>query len=324
MRKDWLVIVNPNAGSGKVKRDWLLIKSLLDEERIKYEYFFTSQAGHGIDITALKLKNGYHKFLVVGGDGTLNEVINGVFSQQFVPTTEVKIAMIGVGTGNDWKKMYNIHSDYKECISLLKQENTIYQDIGKVKYYINDRQRSRYFMNIAGIGFDALVTKKTNKQKDKGRSGKVLYFYNILSNLFGYSHNNVHINLDDEKVLAKAFSMNVGICKYSGGGMIQVPNAVPDDGYFDITLIHKMNKIKLIRSLSRLYDGSILQHPKVSGYRSRQIEIDSDKNIELEVDGEYLGNGPFKFSLIPQSVGIIVSKEMYLEKCGQNLIQAQA
>jgi YegS/Rv2252/BmrU family lipid kinase len=301
----YLVIVNPNAGKGKGKKDWDKISGLLIKEGFTFDSVFTQQRRHAIKLTCENIENGYRRIIVVGGDGTMNEVVNGVFGQKKVPVSEIILGMITVGTGNDWGRMFNVPVDYAEAISTLKKCSTFMQDAGIVKYYTGEKRESRYFINIAGLGFDALVVEKANRQKDKGRKGVFLYFWNILTNLFYYKFTITEITVDEQHIKNETFTISIGIGKYTGGGMMQTPNAIPDDGLFDLTVIKKMRKGEIIRSLKRLYDGTILDHPKVESYTAKKITIDSEPEIHLEVDGESLGHSPIEFDIVPRTVQII-------------------
>jgi YegS/Rv2252/BmrU family lipid kinase len=307
--KKWLIIVNPNAGAGKCGKDWPEIESILKKEGIQYNLEITLRRFHAMVIARKRVLEGIRKIIVVGGDGTLNEVINGIFSQSLVPTHEIMLGMIPVGTGNDWARMFNISSDYLEAIKIIKEENTFIQDAGKVSFMNNDRQFKRYFINIAGIGFDAMVTSKSNRLKENGKSNPLMYFWNIFLGLFSYKFFNATINIDGVDSTYNIFSMNVGICKYSGGGMMQVPAAIPDDGIFDLTIIRKIGKLGVLKSLPMLYNGTINKHPKVSSLNGKNIRIESAKHVYLETDGESLGHTPMEFDIIPASVKVITGKQ---------------
>lgn len=301
----WIAIVNPNAGAGKCKRDWPVIKDLLNKFNISYDTVFTKKRFHAMILTRNKIREGYKNILVVGGDGTLNEVINGLFAQKDLITTDITLGMIPVGTGNDWARMFGISFEYEEAIKTLIKGKTFIQDAGRVIFTRKDQKIRRYFVNIAGIGFDALVTRKSNKLKEKGQSSKLLYFWNIFTSLFGYRHFHAEVKVDGDIHECDIFSMNVGICQYNGGGMIQLPDAIPDDGIFDLTIIKKIGALGILRSLPVLYNGKIKKHPKVISLNGKNILINSPKTIFLETDGESLGHTPFEFEIIPQSVKIV-------------------
>ncbi len=304
----WLAIVNPNAGQGKGNKDWNKISQLLSMYQIDFESRFTQYKKHAIDIAKEGIIAGYQRIIAVGGDGTMNEVINGCFLQESCPTAEITIGMITVGTGNDWGKMFGVPTDYEGAIKLISENNSKLQDTGIVYYYHGNNREYRYFINIAGLGFDAVVVRRTNRQKEKGRKGKMLYFWNLLTTLISYKHTNTEVVIDGKKISEKIFTISLGIGKYSGGGMMQTPNALSDDGLFDVTIIKKIRRSNVILSLKMLYNGTILEHPLIEGYTGKDILIDSDPLIHVEADGETLGHSPIEFKLIPRSINVVYRK----------------
>ena len=303
---EWFVIVNPNAGKRKGEKDWLEIAAHLTAAGIEFVNVFTEHRGHAVVLTRKYIENGYRNIIVVGGDGTLNEVVNGIFTQAHIATHKINLAMIPVGTGNDWCRMYQIPGDYRQAIQLITKHRIFSQDTGAIKYISTDgTEQTRYFINMAGMGFDALVANKTNRQKDKGKGNPMSYFVNILSSLFVYTSTKVTILLDNEKVISDIFSMSVGICQYNGGGMKQAPGALPDDGLFDLTLIKPIGKFKIIRNVIKLFDGSFTRLPEVSTFRSSKIIIHSEPRMFMEADGESLEHTPFVFNILPQSLNVV-------------------
>jgi len=157
------------------------------------------------------------------------------------------------------------------------------------------------------MGYDALVAKKTNISKEKGRGGPLTYLFFVFSSLFQYKFIEAVIEVDEKQVFkGEMFSMNVGICKYNGGGMMQVPAAIPDDGLFDVTLIKKAPKWMVIRHAGKLYDGTLVNLPFISTFRGESIRIRSVGKIYLEADGESLGHSPFVYEMVPRSLKVVV------------------
>jgi YegS/Rv2252/BmrU family lipid kinase len=301
----WLVIVNPNAGNGKGKKDWDKISALLKKEDLLFTARFTEKKGHAIDITREAISAGFRKIATVGGDGTLNEVVNGVFLNEICPTLDISLALIPVGTGNDWGKMFGIQPDYEKAIKIISANKQMIHDVGLISFYNGTEKKSRYFINIAGLGFESVVVRKTNIQKDKGRGGKLIYFYNLLTSLLSYKNTKAEVVIDGGKIHADVFSINVGNGRYCGGGMRQTPDAIPDDGILNVTVINGMGKFEIIRNLKILYDGTILSHPKIDGYKCKNMTVNSDSIIYTEADGESLGHTPVEFSIIPASINVI-------------------
>lgn len=302
----WLMIVNPNAGVKKGTKDWPKILRMLRAENVDFDFQLTESRGHAIHMTTESVLKGWRNICVVGGDGTLNEVLNGIMGQQEVPSQEVVLGMIPVGTGNDWCRMFNVPFDYQKAVGILKQKKTFLQDAGKVTYYHKDDQVKRYFMNVAGMGYDALVAKKTNLLKEKGLGGPLTYMYFVFASLFQYKFIEAVIEVDGNPAFrGEIFSMNVGICRYNGGGMMQVPFAVPDDGLLDVTLIKKTSKWMVVRYARKLFDGSLVDLPMVTTFRGGNIRIRSTGKVFLETDGESLGHTPFTFEILPGSISVV-------------------
>ncbi|MCF8230713.1 MAG: diacylglycerol kinase family lipid kinase [Bacteroidales bacterium] len=308
---DWLVVVNPNAGRRKGEKDWGRIAELLEEANISFVSVFTQRKYQAIQLTKKHVEKDYKKIIVVGGDGTLNEVINGVYHQKKYPATEISVGIIPVGTGNDWCRMYGISLDYQEAIKIIAAGTTFIQDAALVHFYDGDMPNSRYLINMAGIGYDALVAQKTNTQKERGKGGPLSYFYNIFYSLFKWNPVNTHIKVDDEKIPANIFSINVGINRFNGNGLKQLPFARPNDGLIDVTIIRKVGKMLVIRSLKKLYDGTFVTLPQVSTHKGQKITIESknSRKLNLEADGESLGHSPFSFEIIPKAVQMYVPQE---------------
>lgn len=310
MTDTWMMIVNPNAGIRKGTRDWPKIMRLLHEEGVPFEFRLTGWRSHATRLAAESIGEGYRKICVIGGDGTLNEVLNGIMGQQLVPPETVVLGMIPVGTGNDWCRMFRIPFDYRKAIHLLKREKTLLQDVGKLTYANESGNHERYFMNVAGMGYDALVAWKTNLMKERGKGGAFLYLWFVFASLFGYKFMDAVIEVDRKIVFrGEIFSMNVGICKYSGGGMMQVPDAIHDDGLFDLMVIRKVSKWVVFRHAHRLYDGSLVRLPIVFTSRGSSVRIRSTGRIYIETDGESLGHSPFVFEMLPKTLRIVTGTD---------------
>jgi diacylglycerol kinase (ATP) len=312
IEKRWLVIVNPNAGKRKGEKDWPEISTLLTEAGFEFVHEFTAHRDHARIITEKYVKEGFKKIIVVGGDGTLNEVVNGIFSQDKVETTDIVVGMIMVGTGNDWGRMFNLKENYKKAIKILKKERIFIQDAGLVSYHDGKEEKKRYFVNIAGMGYDALVVRLTNSAKDRGKGGPMSYLVNLVKGLFRYHHTLLDIRVDDRSIYnGRVFSMSVGICKYNGGGMMQLPFAIPDDGLFDVTVFKNVTKMTVLRHIKKLYSGTFTDLPFVQTHQGKSVSVISMSRDEsyLETDGESLGHTPFIFEIIPKSVKIITGKK---------------
>ncbi len=307
MNKNWLVILNPNAGIQRGKRDWPIIKQLLEKNNISYRFVSTEYKEHAITLTKKLVSEGYKKIIGIGGDGTFNEIANGILQQKKYNPTEINIGIITIGTGNDWGRMYNIPFNYNEAIRVILNGKIFTQDVCKAVYSSGLRVIERYLVNMAGMGFDAEVALKVNAQKEDGKGGRLSYFKNIFTTLLYYKPKIARITIDEQHFSENIFSINCGVCQYNGGGMKQLPHAIPDDGNLAFTLIKKINKFTVIINTRKLYSGSFIKLPEVLLYKGKEISVESDKNIYLEIDGESVGHTPISFHVKPAAISVITN-----------------
>lgn len=310
----WLVIVNPKASIGKAERDWPQIKQFLENEGIDFDFLITQHQGHAIELVRDNItEKGYRKVVAVGGDGTNNEVINGIFTQQRFPTEEITMGIIPIGTGNDWRRTFGFNIDHQENVKILKAGHTFKHDIGKVTYYNHGDPQVRYFLNAAGTGLDEAVCNSTNLMKQQGKGGSARYMLNVAKCLFKFDCIHIQLEVDDQLVLDdEILSLSLGNCRFNGGGMMMMPNAVPNDGIFDITAIRKVGIPKFAANIGNIYDGTFIKKLKeVSTFRGRKIRIVSipSHSLNLETEGENLTNSPFDFEMLQQSINMVVPEK---------------
>ncbi len=305
----WFVVVNPIAGSGKGLDDYPLISKLLRDNNIRCEAVFTEHKYHATELTVSAIEAGFRHIIVIGGDGTLHEVINGIYIQKCTPPEDITIAVISVGTGNDWIRMFGIPRRYSEAIRAIKEGYTFLQDVAAVEYEESHFRQVRYMANVAGIGFDAAVIRRLQKQSTKKRLGKAAYLWSLVRSFFSHKSTGVKIWVDDKLIFNDLlFSMAIGVGKYNGGGIQQLPEAVADDGLLDITMIKPLHWWHIIFRIRRLFNGTIYSIGHVLYAQGERIRIESTPEAPLEVDGELLGGTPIEFTVRHREVRVIVNK----------------
>ena len=310
-KNGWMVIVNPKAGIGRGLKDWPTISNQMNHSGLDFTCVFTEHKYHAVELTVKAINDGYRKIVAIGGDGTINEVVNGIFIQQQVPTSAISFAVIPAGTGNDWMRMFGIPKTYSDAVQSLVAEHTILQDVGLISYHETLIKHQRYMANVAGMGFDAMVNRRFNRLKDEGRLGKRLYINSTLKELFNYRSKRFKVVVDGEIFYDGAvFSATVGVGKYNGGGMNQMPNAVIDDGLLDITVIKRVNKFNVLRHFRKLYNGNLYSYSKVIAAQGKNITIETWPESPIEIDGEALGYSTFTFELVPKSIKVVVSRKL--------------
>lgn len=172
--------------------------------------------------------------------------------------------------------------------------------------------------NVAGVGFDAAVNRRYNHLKEEGKRGKWLYLWSTLKAIMRYNSTGVKVYVDDKlEVNDLVYSATIGIGKYNGGGMLQTPDAVADDGLFDLTVIRRMNPLQVLYNFKVLFNGRIYRLHSTSLNRGRTIRIESSPEIAIEVDGEALGESPFEFEVIDRAVRVVVSEKFMREEAAR-------
>ena len=303
----WFVIVNPAAGNGRGLDDFPHISNQLREAHILYEPVFTEHKFHATELTVTAVKEGYRKIIVVGGDGTLHEVVNGLFIQQTVRPDEVLLAVVAVGTGNDWMRTFGLSDRSADAVRAIAGEHSFLQDVGVVSYEEAHYRQSRYFVNVAGVGFNAFVVRKLTHLQKKGRTGRWARRWCMVRAFFGYKSTGVKVWVDDRLVYNNLLlSMALGICKYNVGGYQQLPEAVADDGMFDLSLIRPVHFWHILFRLRYLFNGGFYRIRHILRERGSRIRIESSPEISVEVDGEMLGETPLEFSVLPKAIRIVV------------------
>lgn len=305
----WYIIANPAAGNGAVQRKWPLIEQQLQAMGFSYTVQFTTHKGHATQLAENAILRGQRYLLGIGGDGTNFEIINGIMQQNAVPSTDVHYALLPVGTGNDWAFQYQITHDITRRLAQLQHPEIRFQDVGRVDFTQFDGQpATRYFANVAGMAYDGFVAQKM-EQNGKPAT-KLAYLWAVGRYLMAYTLSKGRIVWDTHHRAEDAFyTINVGICKYSGGGMQLVPHAIPDDGLLALTFARSMSKVEVLAQTFRFYNGTLLQHRQVTGVQATTVEVHPDDPavpILLEADGEVLGYAPAVFSLLPSALKIVL------------------
>jgi diacylglycerol kinase (ATP) len=303
MSENWFVIQNPISGNGRSLRRWPKFERKMREAGLLPHLFQTQQPLQEAELFRKGWQQGERNFLLVGGDGTYHGVVNALMELPEEARKEATLAMLPAGSGNDWCKTFQGNISMQRLVEWMKVGKRVWQDIGWVSYQADENTEKRYFMNVAGLGFDAYVAQLMLKSGAGG--GSFAYFKSLLQGLFTYHSPQVHIQLPEETIKGKALILAAGVGRYFGGGMKICPQAQPEDGLLDITLVGDIGKLGVVGQLPGLYKGTFIQHPKVSQYQAREFSVTSEEKIFIQLDGELLGHTPARFGLIPQAIGVI-------------------
>ncbi len=288
-------IVNPTAGHGRALKTWKRIEPLAATMG-EYMVQFTERPRHGEELARKAAIEGYDRVAALGGDGTLNEVGNGLMG------TGAALAVVPTGTGNDWVRSVGIPRDPEAATRIVFEGRLAKMDVGLAHGY-------RHFFNIAGIGFDAEVSRQVNDYGPfmKAIGGTLPSLMGIVGTLFRFPGAPVRFDLDGQSFeRRRLLLMAVGIARFYGGGMKILPDAQIDDQLFDIAWGEDLGRMELINLVGKIYAGEHVGHPKVTIVRGRHLTATSTQRVAFHLDGDVAGDLPVTFELLPHALDVVL------------------
>lgn len=308
-RTDWFFIINPHAGSGKTLSEWASAVRKLDAGKVEYTTVLTDHRFHATALAWRAADEGYRKIVAVGGDGSVHEVFNGVLrwcDEKGCDPFEFTIGVIPIGSGNDWIKSLGVPHDMSKVIALIAEGTNAGEDVVKLT---GASDKVCWMANIGGVGFDSHVCERVNRQKERGRRSKMIYFNALRHTLSFAKAINVSVVADGETVYSgPVYSIGLGNGMYSGGGMVQVPMADMDDGIVDAMIVPKLKLRYLLKELPRLYNKTLGDSEKCLFAHGKVIEIiplDAASVDIFEVDGEIEGTLPLRIEATGQKIKVV-------------------
>lgn len=305
-------IVNPHAKNGSCREIWRNIEIELENQDIPYLAFFTEYPGHAQELAeslARKAEGTPAVIAAVGGDGTLHEVVNGTASYP-----NITVGFIPGGSGNDFSRGFSIPKKAVNALRLIVEKpntHTTEIDIGKIKH--NELQET-YFMNNMGVGFDAAVAKDSNESRMKQllnrfSLGRLVYVYILVKKLLTFRTIPLEVTIDGKVYkYSNAWFVTVSNQPYYGGGMKIAPSALPDDGILDITVVHRISRLKLLLVFISVFWGKHTKFQEVEQFTGKYITIESTGEVLAHADGEAIGHTPLKIQACPKVLKILSGK----------------
>ena len=301
-------IVNPHAAMQSVAREWPRIERRARDRLGEFQSCITGAPGDATRLTRRAIMEGAKLIVCIGGDGTLNEVVNGFMGGDGPLRDEVMLAFIPRGTGGDFMKTVHLPRDTNEALDLIKSCPVRAIDLGRVEYMNHRGQTaSRYFHNVASFGLGGEVDERVNRTT-KVFGGFISFIWATLISLLSYKKKRIGLKVDDVTI-PDFVSWNVVVAngQYHGGGMWVAPEAVVDDGFFQITVIGDFSLPEVFWNLPQLYNGKLLQLEKVTSYVGKKVEVCSEQKVLLDIDGEQPGRLPATVEIVPRCLNLITS-----------------
>lgn len=303
MTERFLLLVNPRAGAGRARKRIPALESALREARASFETSLTRGPGDATRQVREMLRAGNHAGVaVVGGDGTLNEAVNGFFEEDGTPLgTDAWLSSLPCGTGGDFRKTVGISRDVNAMVTRMMWARPRPVDVGWLEFRDHRGEAARRaFINIASFGIGGLVDQLVN-ESPKWMGGTPAFVIGSLRAMARYKKRRVKLTVDDQAP-REVDILNVAVAngRFFGGGMHIAPEAEIDDGLFDVVGLEDLSVMDQARLAPDLYRGTLLGKPGVSHTRGRRVEAepaDWGDPILLDVDGEAPGSLPASFTL---------------------------
>jgi YegS/Rv2252/BmrU family lipid kinase len=299
----WVAIINPASANGRTGKRWKKNQALLKKILPSFEAWLTRSTGHAWELAQRAFNLGFTTIAVHGGDGTINEVVNGLLDRT---ANGLRLALLPSGTGADLVRTLGISHSLARAAQQALNGSVRSIDIGKASFTdLENRPAERFFVNVTDVGFGGELVRYVNS-RSKRLGGRLSFFKGVLVTLFRYRNKRVRLTLDEgETFETPVSSIVVANGQYFGGGMWVAPEARPDDGYFDVIVIGDVSKTDVLTNIGRLYRGTLAAHPKVKTFRARTLELSSEEEVLIDLDGELVGRLPARFEVLPQKLSVI-------------------
>ena len=235
--------------------------------------------------------------VVVGGDGTLNEVVNGIAG------LDVEVAVVPAGTGQDFGRTYGIPGRLDDALRVALEGTVRTVDVGRATYAGGER----YFANVGSVGMSGAVARRANSMS-KALGGRATFYYALTREFLAWQNTEVTVSFDGGERRGPMHDVIVANGRWHGGGMKLAPDAEPDDGLFDVVLIGDISKLDFATTSPKLYKGGHIGHPRVDVLRTAAILVDAARPLPVELEGEPVGTTPARFQIVPGALRVRVPR----------------
>ncbi|MEW6335163.1 MAG: diacylglycerol kinase family protein [Thermodesulfobacteriota bacterium] len=304
-----LFVVNPHAGNGSTGKEWPRISNIAWNLLGPYETCLTAGPGDATRITREHLFRGFDRVICVGGDGTLNEVVNGFLDENTPFRKDAVLGFLPNGTGCDFSRTIPIPANLEASLETILEDHIQTIDVGHIRYLDHQGNTcNRYFHNIASFGLGGEVVDRVNRTS-KAFGPFLTFIWGTLASLFAYNNKRVSLRVDGgQEQTVDVLNIAIANGRYHGGGMLVAPHASTDDGLFHVTVIGAMGLPLVLWHLPKLYLGGIERVRQVRMQTGRKVVATSGQRVLLDMDGEQPGTLPAELSIVPGAIRMIMKK----------------
>jgi len=295
-------LVNPASANGSTGRRWPELARRAAAAGLEGDALFSERPGHLGELAHEAALGGAELLVVVGGDGSVNEVANGLVALDERPP----LAIVPRGTGWDFVRTFGIPRSIEQAAEVALRGDTRTIDLGRAAYRAWDGTEAvSVFANVASAGMSGAIAQRAN-ETTKALGGKASYLWATFAVFSRWAATEVELDVDGERRSGRMFDIVVANGKFFGGGMKICPDAEPDDGLLDVLTIGDVTKGDLVRTMPKIYRGTHLPHPKAELLRGRAVTLTSSSALPVELDGEQPGTTPVRFDVLPRALSLRV------------------
>jgi diacylglycerol kinase (ATP) len=307
-------LVNPASDNGRTGKLWPEIAHRAGEAGLVGEAFLSDRPGHLAELAERAAEHGARLVVAVGGDGTVNEVVNGLMAVRASRAPVPELAVLPHGTGRDFVRTFGIPRRLEDALAVARDGHPIDIDAGKSEFHAWDGTNgSAYFANAAGAGMSGAVAKRANSSS-KALGGKASFLAATLAVFARWKVSDVAVDIDGEHRAGLIYEVVVANGRYLAGGMMMTPEARADDGLFDVLVIGNITRTDLALNLPKVYRGTHLPHPKLELLRGRSVTVRAAAPLPVQLDGEQPGATPVRFELVPRAIRLRVPRRGELRR----------
>lgn len=290
-------LVNPASANGSTGRRWPELARRAAAAGLTGDTLFSERSGHLAELARDAALGGAERLVVVGGDGSVNEIANGLVGLGRQP----EVAIVPRGTGFDFSRTFGIPRDIDGAVRVALEGGVRTVDLGRASYRAWDgSDAAAVFANVASAGMSGAIAKRAN-ETTKALGGKASYLWAIFAVFSGWRASEIEITVDGERRSGLMFDVVVANGRFFGGGLEICPDAEPDDARFDVLTIGDVTRRDLVLTVPKMYRGTHLPHPKAELLRGASVTVTSDTPLPIELDGEQPGTTPVTFEIVPQA-----------------------
>jgi YegS/Rv2252/BmrU family lipid kinase len=301
---DTVFLVNPASANGSTGKRWPELERRAAALGLEGRAIFSTRAGELGDLATQAVRDGARLLVVVGGDGTAHEVVDGLMKAGL--GGEAELAFLPRGTGKDFVRSMRIPKAFDKAVHVALGGRARSIDVGKATYAAADGSTGEaYFANFAGAGISGAIAARANRTT-KAFGGKLSFLYATVLTFLRWKPARMSLTIDGEVrdvVLLEALAMNGD---NTAGGMLMAPEAQPDDGHFDVVLIGDFSKLEFVLTFPKIYKGKHVSHRKIDVIRAKELRVEANRELPIVLDGEAPGSTPVRFEVVPGALRVRV------------------